>query len=320
MTGPSTLITGAAGFAGRHLLAHLRTSHPDHQLWAWSRRPQSAADDAVHWRQVDITDRTAVTQAMIDSRPDRIVHLAGAAHVGESWRNTLLPLKTNVMGTHHLLEAVRVHHPACRVLVVTSATIYRAAGTPMDEAAPVEPSSPYGFSKLAQDQRALAAASEDDLDIVVARPFNHVGPGQSPDFALSSFARQIALIEAGRAPAVLHVGNLDAERDLTDVRDVVDAYARLLDAGTAGRPYNICSGTAYRIGDLLDLLMGMAAVPIARAVDTARLRPSDVPRLVGNNSRMRTELGWMPRRPIAETLRDILQGWRSEVAAGRVIP
>lgn len=317
MTASSILVTGAAGFAGRHLLAHLRASAADHQVLAWSRQPHDG-DRQVRWRQVDITDKHAVHLAITDARPARIVHLAGSPHVGQSWRNSLLPLQTNVLGTHHLLEAVRLHSPDSRVVVVTSAMIYQASTAPLTEDAPLVPSSPYGLSKLAQDQLALAAAHDDGLQVVVARPFNHIGPGQDPTFAISSFARQIALIEAGLAPAVLQVGNLDAERDLTDVRDVVDAYVRLLDHGRAGRPYNICTGTAHRIGDLLDRLIALARVPVTRTVDPDRLRPSDMPRLVGDSTRVRTELGWAPQRPLQQTLGDTLEWWRGEVAAGRV--
>ena len=305
MNHPSTVITGAAGFAGRHLLAHLQASHPDGRLVAWSHR------------DVDVTDRDAVTNAIIQSRPDRVVHLAGSPHVGQSWLDTWVPLKTNVIGTHHLLDAIRVHQPQCRVLVVTSAMIYRPSGEPLDEDSPLGPASPYGFSKLAQDQLALTAAREDGLDVVVARPFNHVGPGQDPSFFLSSFAKQIALIEAGLCSPEIHVGNLDAERDLTDVRDVVEAYVQLLTAGASGRAYNICSGQTHRVGDLLDRLLALARVPIARVIDPARLRPNDVPRLVGNSARLRNELGWTPQRRMDVTLADTLEYWRVEVAAGR---
>ncbi|MCR4375125.1 MAG: GDP-mannose 4,6-dehydratase [Acidobacteria bacterium] len=317
MTASSILVTGAAGFAGRHVLAHVRASAAGHQVLAWSRRPHDD-DRQVHWRQVDITDTHAVHQAITDAQPARILHLAGSPHVGQSWRNSLLPLQTNVLGTHHLLEAVRLHSPDSRVVVVTSAMIYQASTAPLTEDAPLVPSSPYGLSKLAQDQLALAAAHDDGLQVVVARPFNHIGPGQDPTFAISSFARQIALIEAGLAPAVLQVGNLDAERDLTDVRDVVDAYVRLLDHGRAGRPYNICTGTAHRIGDLLDHLIALARVPVTRTVDPERLRPSDMPRLVGDSTRIRAELGWAPQRPLQQTLADTLEWWRAAVAAGRV--
>lgn len=319
MAGASILVTGAAGFAGRHLLAHLCTSAAGDEVLAWSRQPPTQTD-GVRWRQVDITDRHAVHQAISEAQPAHIVHLAGSPHVGQSWLNSLLPLQTNVLGTHHLLEAVRLHSPQSRVVVVTSAMIYQASAMALTEDAPLVPSSPYGLSKLAQDQLALTAAHDDGLHVVVARPFNHIGPGQDPTFAVSSFARQIALIEAGLAAPVIHVGNLDAERDLTDVRDVVDAYVRLLDHGRAGWPYNICTGTAYRVGDLLDRLIALSRVPVTRTVDADRLRPSDLPRLVGDCTRLRTTLGWAPQRPLDDTLRDALDWWREAAAAGRVSP
>ncbi len=305
MTSRPTLVTGAAGFAGRHLVAHLRATAPERPLLAWVRS------------QVDITDRDAVRSAMAEARPDRIVHLAGSPHVGDSWRSSLLPLQTNVLGTHYLLEAVRQHCPDCRVVVVTSAMIYRNSDAALHQDAPLEPSSPYGLSKLAQDQLALVAARNDGLNVVVARPFNHIGPHQSSSFALSSFARQIALVEAGLMPPELRVGNLAAERDFTDVRDMADAYARLLDAGQAGRAYNICSDTPHRIADLLNRLIFIANVPVTLATDPARLRPSDQPRIVGNSARIRTELGWRPKWSIDDTLTDLLNWWRAEVAAGR---
>ncbi len=315
----SVLITGAAGFAGRHLLAHLRASAPDGRLVAWTRQGlHTDSVDNVEWQQVDVTVRGGVANRIKDTRPVAVVHLAGSPHVGQSWRDAWEPLKTNVIGTHHLLDAIRAHQPRCRVLVVTSAMIYKPSGEPLDEDSPVGPVSPYGFSKLAQDQLALNAALQDGLDVVVARPFNHVGPGQDPSFFLSSFAKQIALIEAGLAPPEIQVGNLDAERDLTDVRDVVDAYVRLLAAGEAGRAYNVCSGQTHRVGDLLDRLLALAHVPVRRVVDPARLRPNDVPRLVGNNERLRKELGWRPQRGMEVTLADTLDHWRAEVAEGRI--
>jgi GDP-4-dehydro-6-deoxy-D-mannose reductase len=146
-----------------------------------------------------------------------------------------------------------------------------------------------------------------------------VGPGQDPGFFLSSFAKQIALIEAGRSPAEIQVGNLDAERDLTDVRDVVEAYSRLLEAGAVGQAYNICSDETHRVGDLLDRLIAQSRVPVTRVIDPARLRPSDVARLVGTSARLRSELGWRPRHTIDQTIADTLNHWRLSVAAGRVI-
>jgi GDP-4-dehydro-6-deoxy-D-mannose reductase len=323
MSAPSMLVTGAAGFAGRHLLAHIHATAPDTTVLAWSRQAHSDADPTGHsqpvrWRQVDILDKQAVHTAIAETQPAQIIHLAGSPHVAQSWKNALLPLQTNVLGTHHLLEAVRLHAPTARVVVVTSGMIYQTSTTSTAEDAPLVPSSPYGLSKLAQDQLALAAASDDGLNVSVARPFSHIGPGQEPSFALSSFARQVALIEAGLAPPVVHVGNLDAERDLTDVRDVVDAYMRVLDHGRAGRPYNICTGAAHRVGDLLDQLIAMSRVPVTRTVDPDRLRPSDQPRLVGDSTRLRTELGWARQRSLTQTLADTLAWWRGLVAAGHV--
>jgi GDP-4-dehydro-6-deoxy-D-mannose reductase len=201
------------------------------------------------------------------------------------------------------------------VLVVTSAQVYEAIDRPVDESTRLLPASPYGLTKLAQDQLAAGAERVDGLDVVIARPFNHVGPRQAPGFAISSFARQIARIERGLDPPVIRVGNLDAQRDFTDVRDVVEAYCRIMDNAPSGRVYNICSGCAYRIGDLLDSLVGLAQVRIGVETDPARLRPSDAPLIVGDNSRLRTELGWAPRIAITTTLVDTLAWWRGEISA-----
>jgi GDP-4-dehydro-6-deoxy-D-mannose reductase len=312
MAADITVVTGAAGFAGRHLIERLagQTS-----LVGWH-RPGSTAPDVpfpIDWQAVDLTDRAAVANAIDERQPARIFHLAGAANVGDSWRTSGLHLRTNALGTHHLLSAVRASVPACRVLVVSSAMIYRSTDAPLDESAPLGPASPYGLSKLAQDQLALAAAAEDKLDVVVARPFNQIGPRQSAAFALSSFARQLARIEAGLDPAELRVGNLDARRDITDVRDVVAAYERLMARGVTGRAYNVCSGRAWRIRDLLEELLLASTVTVSVAVDAARLRPTDVPILHGNCARLRTELGWTPTMSVEQSVRDLLAWWRTQV-------
>ena len=305
------LITGATGFAGSHLLDRLAGRAP---LVAWYRpgRPAPAARSGIVWEPVDLRDRSGVAGAVARSRPSRIYHIAGAPRVDTAWSNILPHLETNVLGTHHLLEAVREAGEPSRVLVVSSGMVYRVNDEPvaLDEDAPLVPASPYGLSKLAQEQLALRAATEDGVEIVLARPFNHAGPRQDSAFAVAGFARQIALIEAGRGEAVIHVGNLDAVRDLTDVRDVADAYERLMQAAPSGRPYNVCSGRGVRIGDVLDELIRQSRVPVRVAVDPDRLRPSDTPRFVGNPNRIRQELGWMPRHALVDTLRDTLEWWR----------
>jgi GDP-4-dehydro-6-deoxy-D-mannose reductase len=314
MTSDPTLVTGATGFVGGHLIDRLAGSTP---VVGWhrpdGRTPLQIA--GVTWEAVDVLDRARVRAAIEATQPSRVVHLAGAPHVGASWKAVVAHLETNALGTHHLLEAVRALRHPCRVLVVTSAQIYQASDEPIDEGSPRVPSNPYGLSKLAADDLAMRAATEDNLDVVIARPFNHAGPRQSPEYVVSSFARQIARIEADLALPVIQVGNLEARRDLTDVRDVVAAYERLLDAAPTGRPYNICSGRAWRVADLLDELRQLSAVQVRIEIDEERLRPSDVPVIQGDATRIRTELGWSPKLSVEDTLRDTLDWWRGQVRA-----
>jgi GDP-4-dehydro-6-deoxy-D-mannose reductase len=265
---------------------------------------------------VDLVDRDGVEHAVQSAAPARIFHLGGLASVDTSFANAVPHLRANALGTHHLLDAVRRAGRPCRVLVVTSGQVYQPSDEPIAEQAALAPASPYGVSKLAQDQIAIAAAA-DGLDVVVARPFNHIGPRQEARFAVASFARQIARIEAGLEEPALRVGNLDTRRDVTDVRDVVDAYHRLMERGVAGRVYNVCSGRAWRIGDLLEELCHLASTRIVVETDPTRLRPADVPVIQGDATRLRTELGWSPRIPVEQTLRDTLDWWREEVRAGR---
>lgn len=308
-----TVVTGAAGFAGRHLLARLAGPGLRIGWWRPGGHPPDPGADGVTWSAVDITDRGSVAQAIRQASPDRVFHLAGAASVATSFENAVPHLRINALGTQHLLDAVRESGRPCRVLVVTSAQVYGASDDPIDEEATLLPQSPYGLTKLAQDRLAMTSALTDHLAVLVARPFNHIGPGQGPGFAVSSFARQIALIEQGLAPPVLNVGNLEARRDITDVRDVVDAYARIMDDGVTGRAYNVCSGRAWRISDLLEELLHLAAVPVSVETDPARLRPMDVAVVQGDPGRLRGECGWTPRIRVKQTLRDILDDWRLRV-------
>lgn len=312
----TTLITGATGFAGGHLLDRLADRAP---LVAWYRPGGRPPDTSRHidWQPVDLLNPGMVAHAIEEASPTQIFHLAGAPQVASSWVSAVPHLRTNVLGTHHLLEAVRRSGRPCRILVVSSAQIYQVSDDPVDENAPLVPSSPYGLSKLAQDRLADRAWRDDGMDVVIARPFNHAGPRQAPEFAVASFARQIARIEAGLAPPELRVGNLDTRRDMTDVRDVVEAYDLLMAAAPAGRPFNICSGRAWKVRDLLDELLHAARVPVSVVVDEARLRPSDVPVVQGDASRLRSEMGWAPRIRVEQMLSDTLEWWRAETRAGR---
>ncbi len=280
---------------------------------AWSHRGgRGAAADGrpVEWSSVDLLDRRAVARSVADLAPSVIYHCAGIAHVGDAWSDPARALRVNAIGTHHVLEAVRAARLSCPVLVTGSALVYRPSLHPIAEDDPIAPSDPYGVSKLAQEMLALRSS---DVPVYLVRPFNHAGPGQADSYVTSSFARQIAEVEAGIRTPVLRVGNLEAARDITDVRDTIRAYPCVVQRGRAGRPYNVCSGRAYRVRDLLDLLVGMSQVPIEVELDPARLRRSDNPVVVGNPSRIHSETGWRPEITIERTLRDLLVAWRQRV-------
>jgi GDP-4-dehydro-6-deoxy-D-mannose reductase len=312
-TGP-TLVTGASGFAGTHLLNTLTTSSTG-DVHAWSRPggQPGTPRERVHWRAVDVLNAESVNRAIADAAPASLYHLAGAAHVGASWQPSSAHLQVHVLGTHYLLDAIRRYAPQCRVLVVTSGMIYRSrpdVARALTEDDPVGPASPYALSKLAEDQLALHAAAADGIDVVVARPFNHIGPGQSPDFAASHFARQIAEIEAGRHAPTLSVGNLEAARDLTDVRDVVAAYLALMQHGHRASPYNVATGVAVSMREVLDRLLALSAVHVTLTQDPALMRPSDIPWVAGDATRLRRHTGWAPTRSLDQTLADLLAYWR----------
>ncbi|MBI2833612.1 MAG: GDP-mannose 4,6-dehydratase [Acidobacteria bacterium] len=318
MSGP-ILVTGASGFVGSHLLDLL--AHDDDPVVAWSRsghprhapaRPP-AGSDAVRWEPVDLLEARRVSERIRELRPAKIYHLAGSAQVGTSWQTNYETLQANVLGTHHLLEAVR-SITGCRVLVAGSAAIYAEADGPLAEESASRPSSPYGLSKLAQEMVASEAA-RDGLDIVVARAFNHIGPRQDAGYAAPSFARQIAAIEAGHAAPAMKVGNLSARRDLTDVRDTVRAYRLLMTRGRSGRPYNVCSGRACSLREVVDGLLACTRIEVTVEEDPARLRRHDAPLVLGNPARIHEEIGWTPAIDLEQTLRDLLDYWRKVMAS-----
>jgi len=262
---------------------------------------------------VDMLDRAAVQAAIARTRPSVVFHCAGAAHVGRAWNGGEATFAINVRGTQFLLEALedlhRTHGTVTRVVVPSSAMIYRPSPAPLREDDPLVPPNPYGLSKLAQEMVAVGANGT-GVEVCIARAFNHVGPRQDPSFVVSDFARQIARIESGLADAEIVAGNLDARRELTDVRDTVRAYRVVADRGRPGRPYNVSSGFALSIGDLLERLRSRARVPIRVRTDPSRLRPNDVQVLVGDATRIREELGWQPVIPLDQTLDDVLEYWR----------
>lgn len=308
----TTLVTGAAGFAGSHLIDLLHERGAAVVAWRRPGRELPLAREGVTWQAVNITDRAAVFEAVASLRPDTVYHCAGESHVGRAWEQTTATFDTNVRGTHYLLEALRVAGLRSRVLIPSSALVYASTDGVLSEDSPLVPHSPYGLSKLAQEMTALRARA-DGLHVTIARAFNHTGPRQDPYFAASGFARRIADIEAGRWEPEIAVGNLDARRDMHDVRDTVRAYATILDDGVDGRAYNVCSGRAISIRTLLDKMLAQARVPIRVRVDPARYRPNDVPLLVGDPTRLTAELGWLPEIPLERTITDLLSYWRNQV-------
>lgn len=305
-----TLVTGAAGFAGGYVLELLARDAID--LVAWHRPGSKLPADRppATWEAVDVLDRTAVREALARLRPAAVYHCAGAAHVGRSWASVESTFAVNVRGTHHLIEGLRETGIDARVVIPSSSMIYAASHEPIPEDHPTVPASPYGLSKLAQE--LIGYGNPGGPEVFIARAFNHFGPRQDPAFAASGFARRIADIEAGRWPPEMAVGNLDARRDLTDVRDTVRAYRVILERGTPGRPYNVCTGRAVAIRELLDRLLARARVPITIKVDPARYRPSDLPIVVGDRRRIRDELGWTADIPLEQTLQDLLSFWRRQ--------
>ena len=281
-------MTGARGFVGRYLVEHLETAGAD--VTGWARE------------HVDLLDRRAVSRAMADLRPSVVYHCAGAAHVGQSFNNVADTLAANVLGTHHVLEALRNSGGSARVLITGSSLVYRQSDRALKEDDPTGPATPYAVSKLAQEMLGRRSINEDRQHVLLTRPFNHTGPRQDPTYAAPAFAQQIALIEKGRMRPEIMVGNLDASRDLHDVRDTVRAYATIVERGEPGRIYNVCAGQAFKIRDVLDRLVAMSRVPVTVTRRSCALPPSDNLMLWGDRSRIERELGWKPEIPLDQTL------------------
>lgn len=313
------LITGVGGFVGRHL-AHTLARETDWELWGWARRPVDGLPDRLQVAQVDLRDPEAVRQGLARLSPEGIIHLAAQSDVGESWRDPWGTFETNVRGTLNLLEGIRALGLRPRILIVTSNEVYgliRPEEVPIREDQPFRPANPYGVSKAAQDWLAALYAAAYAMPVVRARPFNHIGPGQDPRFVVPSFARQIAWIEAGLQEPVLRVGNLEAQRDFTDVRDVVRAYRLLLERGEPGEVYNIGSGRPRAIREVLEALLAMTQARVRVEVDPQRIRPVEIPVSAADIARIRERLGWQPTIPFEQSLRDVLEEWRARAREER---
>ncbi len=306
------LVTGASGFAGQHLTAALASATVWEVIGTSRRTGQSS--ERVRSVACDMRDADLVKRVIDRYRPDTVFHLAAQSYVPKSVADPGATLANNILGQVNLFEAILSVGIQPRILVVSSSEIYGAvdAGAlPVDEDAALRPGNPYAVSKATQDLLGYQYAASAGLDIVRVRPFNHSGPGQSDRFVLSGFARQVADAESERVEPSILTGNLDAERDFLDVRDVVRAYLLAVERGVSGEAYNISSGAPRRIGDLLDMYLGMATRQLTVRHDPARMRPSDTPIIYGDSTRFRAATGWAPQITIEQTLADTLDYWRS---------
>lgn len=320
-TQPLVLITGGTGFAGSHLVETLLSQGQTNlHVTTASDKPSFVSDllpsSSIH--QLDLADQEETFALITELQPAQIYHLAALAEVGSSFDKTQEIIQENTQLQLNLLEAVRQCCPQTKILVVGSGMEYDLIQNPslhadpthqINEQDPLGPVSPYAVSKVLQDLLALSYHYSYDLKVLRVRPFNHIGERQSPNFVVASFAQQIIKIERGEQSKI-HVGNLEAVRDFTDVKDIVRAYILVMEKGEVGEVYNIGSGTGQSIERILQLLCEQAQVKIQVEVDQARIRPLDIPVAIANNRKI-TALGWSPQIPIETTLARIVNYWRS---------
>lgn len=315
------LITGITGFAGSYLADYLIASgvYDLYGNYVNDSTLKSFPDfkKRITLTKLDLTDKEAIASYIATLKPDIVFHLAALTSPAESFKDPSLTITNNINAELYLLEALRsAHLIETRVLITSSAEVYGLVGKddlPVDEEAKLSPVSPYAVSKIAQDYLGLQYFLSYKLPIIRVRPFNHIGPRQGPSFVVASFAKKIAEIEKGKSEPVLTVGNLSARRDFTDVRDIVRAYALLLEEGKPGEVYNIGSGESHAIEEVLHMLLALSSSSIKVTVDQALFRPLDIPDLVCDATKCTNDTGWKPEISLAQSLKETLEYWREIV-------
>ncbi|MBI5449537.1 GDP-mannose 4,6-dehydratase [Candidatus Gottesmanbacteria bacterium] len=320
MLDKKVLITGIAGFAGSHL-AELLLEKGGYEIYGLC-RPRSKTDhieaikNKLHLEDADLLDSHSLYTTVARIKPDYIFHLAAQSFVPTSWVSPSVTLEVNIIGSANLFEAVRQVGIDPVIQIACSSEEYGLVHPdeiPIKETNPLRPQSPYAVSKVAMDYLGYQYFCSYNMRIIRTRGFNHTGPRRGETFVTSNFAKQVALIERGKQEAVIKVGNLDAERDWTDVRDMVRGYLLAVEKCDPGEEYNVCSGRAVKIRDMLDMLLSYSKVKVDIREDASRMRPSDVPILIGENKKFVDKTGWKPEIPFEKTMEDLLNYWRERV-------
>ncbi len=321
------LITGIAGFVGKHLISYLagdgckdesyKILGADLSLKNFNLDDYGECRRKIELEEIDLTDSKKVSGIIKKFKPDRIYHLAAQSSVSYSWENPIETFRANVFGGINILEALRKFSPECRTLMVCTAEEYGGTGggeRAIDENSRISPQNPYAISKSALDFFSSVYFGAYGLPLFISRSFNHIGPGQSEKFVASDFARQVALIDKGRQEPVIMVGNIEAYRDFLDVRDAVKAYTHIISRGNTGEAYNVCSGEKTKISDLLDILISLSETrEIKVKIDPTKFRAIDVEVIYGDNSKLRAHTGWSLEYSIKKSLEDTLSYWKKKI-------
>ncbi len=300
------LITGVSGFVAEYMVACLKAHEPDCDILGLARKDEPPHLD-IRYQKVDLTDKEKVLNTISDYQPDYIIHLAAISSVAQSWQTPDVSFLNNTTGFLNLAEAVRINGLKTRILTVGSSEEYGRYQVAVKEDFNLYPKSPYSVAKVAQEYLSKLYVDRFDLDIVMTRSFNHIGPKQNIKFAIPSFINQLVAISEGKSDNVIKVGNIEVIRDFMDVRDTVEAYWQILHKGEKRAVYNVCSGIGIKLRDIIEIVAQELGISPKIVVDKTRLRSNEIPYIVGDNSRLKTELGWEALFTLKDTISDIIK-------------